>query len=83
VEEVLERFKTRDLYIIGGAEIYKAFMNYADKMEITLIDKEIEGDTFFPEISEGWAIEKQESHEKEDFSYHFITYTRNGKEIDI
>jgi len=83
VEEVLERFKTRDLYIIGGAEIYKAFMNYADKMEITFIDKEIEGDTYFPEISEDWGIENKETHENEDFTYHFITYTRKGKEIDI
>jgi dihydrofolate reductase len=78
VEEVLERFKTRDLFIIGGSEIYKAFMDYADKMEITLIEKDIEGDTFFPEITEKWEIENKETHENEDFTYHFITYTRKG-----
>jgi dihydrofolate reductase len=78
VEEVLERFKTRDLFIIGGSEIYKAFMDYADKMEITLIEKDIEGDTFFPEITEEWEIENKETHENEDFTYHFITYTRKG-----
>jgi dihydrofolate reductase len=76
IEEVLERFKTRDLFIIGGSEIYKSFMDHADKIELTLIEKEIEGDTYFPEITSEWKEENKETHENEDFTYHFITYLR-------
>lgn len=35
-------------FIIGGGEIYKAFLPYADRLYLTLIDKVVEGDTSFP-----------------------------------
>jgi len=39
-----------ELMIIGGAFVYNQFMSIADKLYITFIDEEFEGDTFFPEI---------------------------------
>lgn len=39
----------KEMFIIGGAEIYRQFLPYADRLYITHIDHEFEGDTFFPE----------------------------------
>ena len=72
VEEVLERFKYRDLYIIGGGQIYKEFLPYADEIEMTLIDKEFKGDTYFPEIGSEWIEDSRETNTNDEFDYHFI-----------
>ena len=37
-------------FVIGGAMMYKTLMPYANKMYITEIDQEFEGDVYFPEI---------------------------------
>ncbi len=76
IEEVIERFKHRDLYVIGGGEIYKQFLPFADKIFLTLIDKEFDGDTFFPNLNSDWVREKIESHKNDDFDYHFIDYKK-------
>lgn len=74
IEEVLPLF--HDIIIVGGAEIYKQYIKLADVIELTLIDKEYEGDTFFPEIDDSFYEEKRESFENDEFEYHFITYKR-------
>ena len=55
IEEVLEKFKYRDLFIIGGEEIYRQFLPYCDKIYLTLIQKEFEGDSYFPELDDNWC----------------------------
>lgn len=76
IEEVLEKFKFRDLYIIGGGQIYQKFLPFADYIEMTLIDKEYKGDTFFPNIDDHWEEESRESNRTEEFDYHFIKMKR-------
>src|SRR5258707_13115335 len=44
-----ERNGEKELFIIGGAEIYKLTLPMTDKLYLTEIDSEIEGDTLFPE----------------------------------
>ena len=39
-------------YVIGGAQVYEAFLPYVDTMYITEVDHEFDGDAFFPEFSE-------------------------------
>jgi dihydrofolate reductase len=39
-----------DVFVVGGGEIYRQAMGVADVLEITEVDAEPEGDTFFPEI---------------------------------
>jgi dihydrofolate reductase len=77
IEEVIERFKHRDLYVIGGGEIYKQFLPIADRIFLTLIDKEFKGDTYFPNLNSDWVEDKIESHKNDDFEYHFIDYKKN------
>lgn len=62
IEDILEINKgisNNEIFIIGGAEIYRQFMDYAEKLYITKIDYEFECDTFFPEINlDRWDLEK-------------------------
>lgn len=45
-------------FIVGGAEIYRQSLDIAQTLEITLIEAEYEGDTFFPEFDAGiWKLE--------------------------
>ncbi len=67
-------------FIIGGATIYKLLMPYANKMYITKINEEFEGDVYFPQIdSNVWQeVERQKGikDEKNPFNYEYITYIR-------
>lgn len=67
-------------FVIGGATIYKLLMPYADKMYVTHINEEFEGDVYFPEISEkDWKMTEREKglrDEKNPFDYEYETYER-------
>ena len=67
-------------FVIGGATMYKLLMPYAKKMYITEIDKEFDGDVYFPEINkEEWkVINREEGPEdnENDFVYEYVTYER-------
>lgn len=67
-------------FVIGGATIYKLLMTYADKMYVTHINEEFEGDVYFPEISKNdWKITEREKglrDEKNPFDYEYVTYER-------
>jgi dihydrofolate reductase len=63
----------KQIYIIGGASVYKQSINFVDKIELTVIDKEYQGDTYFPEFDlNNWKLIKE--IKKEGFS--FITYIK-------
>ena len=67
-------------FIIGGATIYKLLMPYANKMYITKINQDFDGDAFFPEIKEEeWKIvdtQKGIKDEQNPYDYDYITYVR-------
>lgn len=62
-------------FIIGGGEIYRQSINIADRIYLTLIDKEFEGDTLFPEIKD-WVEVSKEDFCNDNFEYSFIEYER-------
>ena len=67
-------------FIIGGATIYRLLMPYANKMYITHINQEFEGDVYFPEIDrDEWNIierEKGIKSEENPYDYEYVTYIR-------
>ena len=67
-------------FVIGGAMMYKTLMPYANKMYITEIDEEFEGDAFFPEIEKDkWEIIQKTKGLKDDknpYDYSYVTYVR-------
>ena len=68
-----------DCFIIGGGEIYKQSLELADKIYLTLVHKDFEGDTQFPELIKEWDIidnKDFEADQKNEYNYSFIEYDR-------
>ncbi|RED50402.1 dihydrofolate reductase [Seonamhaeicola aphaedonensis] len=67
-------------FVIGGGEIYKQAMTFADKIELTRVHETFEADAFFPEIDSNiWKETFNEFHQKDenhDFEFSFLTYVR-------
>ena len=67
-------------FIIGGGEIYKQAMEFADKIEITRVHHEFEADTFFPKIDASiWKEVNNVFHKKDkdhDYEFSFLTFKR-------
>jgi len=82
IEEALERFGGQLLFIIGGAQIYRQFLPYAEKLYVTLIDHEFAGDEYFPELDwENWrqiSVEPGITDERNPYSYSFQVFEAIG-----
>lgn len=80
MEDIKKYIEDKEEYfVIGGASIYKLLMPYANKMYITKINQEFEGDTYFPPIGKEWdEIEaiKGIKDEKNPYEYEYITYIK-------
>ncbi len=72
--------KNEDVFLIGGAEIYKLGLPFTDKIELTYINETFEADAFFPEIDfSEWKLTNEEFHPKDEKHAHdfsFQTYIR-------
>jgi len=70
----------REVFIIGGAEIFKQALGQTDKIYLTKVHQNFEADTFFPEIDTAlWRESNQEQHptdEKNAIAYTFSTLDR-------
>ena len=74
--EAIELAGNRDIYISGGARLYEEALLLVEKMYITEIDCEIEGDTYFPAFDqELFSKEIDERHEGE-IPYAYVTYRK-------
>lgn len=69
-----------EIFIIGGAQIYAEALSVADRMYITRVERDYEGDTSFPEIDyTKWQLVSEERHERgEEFDapFAFLCYDR-------
>ena len=80
LEEVLNFNDSQELFIIGGAEIYKQSLEKADRLYVTEVDAEIDGDTYFPVIDKNiWHETSRDTYaadEKNPYDYAFVVYER-------
>jgi len=82
IEEALEeakKYKSEDIYVIGGASIYKQMLPFCDRALITKIDYTYDADTYFPNLDEmaDWFLaEESEEQTYYDLPYTFCTYQR-------
>lgn len=66
-----------EVFIIGGGEIYRQTLPIADKIELTVVDRDFEGDTCFPAIDYGqWTIVQSERHDEAELPFRFETLVR-------
>ena len=70
-----------EVFIVGGAEIYKLAMSKTDRIYLTIIHHSFDADTLFPEIDyTDWKETARQDHqpdEKNKFPYSFITLERD------
>jgi len=69
-----------EVFIVGGAEIYKLAMPATDRIYLTTVHRSFEGDAYFPEINmDLWKVtaeEKHEADEKNNIAFTFSTLER-------
>jgi len=70
LEAALKRAQTAgetEVFVGGGGEIYRQALPRADRLDLTEVDLEVAGDTFFPEIDEDeWREVSREEHPADD-----------------
>ena len=86
VESVLAWYQSQDknLYIIGGKQIFQAFEPYLDEIIVTQIHAQVEGDTYFPEefdLSRFETVASKSYTRDEKNDYDFTIEYRERKEV--
>lgn len=77
VDIALDRLRDESMvFVIGGAQLYRQFLDRADYLYLTLVDQEVAGDTFFPEYSHLLESEFHETFREQHDGYVFADYER-------
>lgn len=68
-------------WVIGGAELYSTAIAHADRLEVTEIDLDVEGDTYAPEVGHGWILATRDPESgwhdsRTGLRYRFVRYDR-------
>jgi len=84
IDEALELVKdSAEVMVAGGASVYKQFLPLANRMYLTFVNAEVEGDFYFPEYRESDWEETERSDFEADkeniYSYSFITLNKKRK----
>ena len=86
VEEALgmarENEPETDIAIVGGAAVYDVFRPLADRIELTEVHAEFDGDTFMKPLNADWECIGREDHEAEGErpAFSFLTYRRHDQD---
>jgi dihydrofolate reductase len=82
IEEIVKMNEQTDqeLFVIGGAEIFKEILPHSDRLYITEINEEFDGDTYFPAFDKAeWKVISEEQgikDEKNPYDYTFLVYEK-------
>lgn len=86
IEEALTKAEGDEVFIAGGEEIFRQTLEDADRMHLTVIEKDFPGDTFFPEFdASAWRLAEREDHAataEAPFAYSFRVYDRVPGDIE-
>lgn len=77
VEELFGKLPEGESFIIGGAAVYKLLFPYADRLALTEIERDYDGDAYFPDFDKSeWTLTETEESEDTDIPHRFVTYER-------
>lgn len=78
IDDFLKKYKdvSEDVYVIGGASIYKEFIELSDEMHLTEIDKEFDADCFFPKFDRDDYDSEIISSFNEPYNYKHVLYKK-------
>jgi dihydrofolate reductase len=77
-----EAADTKELFVLGGGEIYKQAIPHAHKIHLTRVHATLEGDTFFPKLDHAWTLEYRVDFpvdEKHAYPYSIEVWHANRK----
>ena len=64
-----------EIMIIGGSHIYAAFLPLADRIYLTRVHADVDGDAFLPELEQGnWRVVAKERRHADDSNDHDVTF---------
>jgi dihydrofolate reductase len=66
----------KEVYVIGGGRLFKAALPLADELRLTLVDREVDGDTFFPPYVDYLQKNFRLVHEEDNIGFSFVDYVR-------
>lgn len=70
---------SEEIFIIGGAEIYKQCLVDVSRIYLTIVHNQFEGDAYFPALGDEWREVSRETHEadeKNGYGYSFVRLER-------
>jgi dihydrofolate reductase len=81
IEEALNLCnENEESFIIGGGSVYRQFLPYCNKLYLTMVQKDFEADTFFPQLDfSQWKLVEQEDHDAMTdlgFSYSYLIFEK-------
>ncbi|MFH1170479.1 MAG: dihydrofolate reductase [Candidatus Vogelbacteria bacterium] len=80
LSEIEMKARDQEIFIIGGEEVYRLALPKTDKIYLTLIEAEVDGDAYFPKLEEmEWKLIREEKYpadEKNDYDSTFRIYER-------
>jgi dihydrofolate reductase len=76
LDVALSQWGNKEIFIIGGGEIYRQAIPFADKIYLTIIEGQFEGDVFFPDYSEFKNQVVIGEGEQNGFEYKFLELTK-------
>ena len=68
-----------EVYVAGGAGIYRAALPYADRLYVTHVDMEVDGDTFFPRFEDMGFVPVESEKVDGEIPYTYVTYERKRR----
>jgi dihydrofolate reductase len=77
IDEALALAGGGPVFVAGGGDIYRQTIDRAERLYLTLVDRDVAGDTFFPDFDGSrFHVVERESHPDGDLPFEFITMER-------
>lgn len=75
--ELAKEVEEKEIFVIGGAQIYEQALPYADKLYLTVVNKTVsDADAFFPNYSDFKTVLFERPSRDQNYSYTFVDLTR-------
>ena len=83
LQQAIEKLRgEHEVFVLGGAEIFKQAIERADNLYITLVHAKFIGDAFFPEIdTEIWSVMNEVDHKADDFNPYDYSFVKYGRKL--
>lgn len=75
--EFAKKRENKEIFIIGGGQVYKQAINFADKLYLTLVKGNFKADTFFPDYSKFSKVIFRKKSRNKNYEYTFLELERD------